>query len=233
MSAGAGRRSISAPAKKTGLRETEVAVIFRRPDAETEPDILLIKIQPTEGIYLRFNIKRAWRLRGSDYRQYGLLPELYIRKSGQHTGGLRTASHRLYRRRTLLVLPMGPGRDQLELHRTAETAGGLRKPAALSLPSRHQGPREAETLLKYLWPPLAGNKEELMMPDTKRQTDKRTGKKPRPLWPRVNCVTAWSQAWDRYQPIISDTGNRQAGKRRTYHSRPANLRTNPESCQSA
>mgnify|MGYP003268749309 FL=1 len=44
--------------KKTGLRETEVAVIFRRPDAETEPDILLIKIQPTEGIYLRFNIKR-------------------------------------------------------------------------------------------------------------------------------------------------------------------------------
>lgn len=44
--------------KKTGLRETEVAVIFRRPDPETEPDILLIKIQPTEGIYLRFNIKR-------------------------------------------------------------------------------------------------------------------------------------------------------------------------------
>ena len=44
--------------KKTGLRETEVAVIFRRPNPETEPDILLIKIQPTEGIYLRFNIKR-------------------------------------------------------------------------------------------------------------------------------------------------------------------------------
>ncbi len=58
MTAGTGRPSISAPAKKTGLRETEVAVIFRRPDPETEPDILLIKIQPTEGIYLRFNIKR-------------------------------------------------------------------------------------------------------------------------------------------------------------------------------
>lgn len=44
--------------KRTGLRETEVAIIFRRFSPETEPDILSIKIQPNEGIYLRFNIKR-------------------------------------------------------------------------------------------------------------------------------------------------------------------------------
>lgn len=44
--------------KKTGIRETEVAIIFRRPSPDIAPDILLIKIQPTEGIYLRFNIKK-------------------------------------------------------------------------------------------------------------------------------------------------------------------------------
>ena len=44
--------------KKTGKREIELAVIFRRPYQEVEPNILIIKIQPTEGVYLQFNIKR-------------------------------------------------------------------------------------------------------------------------------------------------------------------------------
>lgn len=44
--------------KKTGKREMEVSVIFRRPDPALEPDILMIKIQPTEGVYLQFNIKK-------------------------------------------------------------------------------------------------------------------------------------------------------------------------------
>lgn len=44
--------------KKTGKREMEVAVIFRRPDPSLEPDILMIKIQPTEGVYMQFNIKK-------------------------------------------------------------------------------------------------------------------------------------------------------------------------------
>lgn len=44
--------------KKTGRREIEVSVIFRRPYPDVEPDILIIKIQPTEGVYLQFNIKR-------------------------------------------------------------------------------------------------------------------------------------------------------------------------------
>lgn len=44
--------------KKAGRREMEVSVIFRRPDPSLEPDVLIIKIQPTEGVYLQFNIKQ-------------------------------------------------------------------------------------------------------------------------------------------------------------------------------
>ena len=44
--------------KKLGKREMQVAVVFKRPSADVEPDILTIKIQPTEGVYLQFNIKK-------------------------------------------------------------------------------------------------------------------------------------------------------------------------------
>lgn len=44
--------------KKTGTRQTEVAITFRRSTPETDPDVLIVKVQPTEGVYLRFNIKR-------------------------------------------------------------------------------------------------------------------------------------------------------------------------------
>lgn len=44
--------------KKLGKRETEVAIVFKKTDTRAQNDILLIKIQPTEGIYLQFNIKR-------------------------------------------------------------------------------------------------------------------------------------------------------------------------------
>lgn len=44
--------------KKTGTRQTEIAITFRRSIPEAEPDVLIIKVQPTEGVYLRFNIKR-------------------------------------------------------------------------------------------------------------------------------------------------------------------------------
>ncbi|MCI6464106.1 MAG: glucose-6-phosphate dehydrogenase [Faecalicatena sp.] len=44
--------------KKTGTRQMEVSIVFRRSMPEVEPDILTIKIQPTEGVYLQFNIKR-------------------------------------------------------------------------------------------------------------------------------------------------------------------------------
>lgn len=44
--------------KKLGRREMQVAVVFRRPSSDVAHDVLLIKIQPTEGVYLQFNIKR-------------------------------------------------------------------------------------------------------------------------------------------------------------------------------
>lgn len=44
--------------KKAGKREIELSVIFRRPYPEVEPNVLVIKIQPTEGVHLQFNIKR-------------------------------------------------------------------------------------------------------------------------------------------------------------------------------
>lgn len=44
--------------KKAGKREMEVAVVFRRPAPGVPRDVLIIKIQPTEGVYLQFNIKK-------------------------------------------------------------------------------------------------------------------------------------------------------------------------------
>lgn len=43
--------------KKLKHREMEIAVVFRRSFLEAEQNILIIKIQPTEGVYLQFNIK--------------------------------------------------------------------------------------------------------------------------------------------------------------------------------
>lgn len=44
--------------KKLGEREMQVVVVFKRPSDDVNPDILIIKIQPTEGVYLQFNIKK-------------------------------------------------------------------------------------------------------------------------------------------------------------------------------
>ncbi len=44
--------------KKLGEREMQVAIVFKSPSPEAESNILNIRIQPTEGVYLQFNIKR-------------------------------------------------------------------------------------------------------------------------------------------------------------------------------
>lgn len=44
--------------KKLGKREMQVAIVFKSSVEGVEPDILNIKIQPTEGVYLQFNIKK-------------------------------------------------------------------------------------------------------------------------------------------------------------------------------
>lgn len=44
--------------KKLEKREMQVAIVFKSPSPEAESNILNIRIQPTEGVYLQFNIKR-------------------------------------------------------------------------------------------------------------------------------------------------------------------------------
>lgn len=44
--------------KKLGRREMEVVITFKQSEPEVEPNVLIIKIQPTEGVYFRFNIKK-------------------------------------------------------------------------------------------------------------------------------------------------------------------------------
>ena len=44
--------------KKLHKRDTEIIITFRKTDANTPANILVIKVQPDEGIYLRFNVKK-------------------------------------------------------------------------------------------------------------------------------------------------------------------------------
>lgn len=44
--------------KKLGKREMQVAVVFKSPAPGIQSNILNIKIQPTEGVYLQFNVKK-------------------------------------------------------------------------------------------------------------------------------------------------------------------------------
>lgn len=44
--------------KKCDRREIEVVITFKRVDPQIDPDVLVIKIQPTEGVDIRFNIKK-------------------------------------------------------------------------------------------------------------------------------------------------------------------------------
>lgn len=44
--------------KKTGTRETEIAIVFHTPLVGGQPNILFIKVQPTEGVIFQFSIKR-------------------------------------------------------------------------------------------------------------------------------------------------------------------------------
>ncbi len=43
--------------KKCSSREVEVVITFKRIAEDIDPNVLIIKVQPTEGVYLEFNIK--------------------------------------------------------------------------------------------------------------------------------------------------------------------------------
>jgi glucose-6-phosphate 1-dehydrogenase len=44
--------------KKCGVRKIEMVITFKRSEPDVEPDVLIIDIQPTEGVTLHFNIKK-------------------------------------------------------------------------------------------------------------------------------------------------------------------------------
>lgn len=44
--------------KRTGRREMEVIVVFKKTQEDADANMLVIKIQPEEGVYLQFNIKK-------------------------------------------------------------------------------------------------------------------------------------------------------------------------------
>lgn len=122
--------------KKLKRREMQVAVIFKSPAADVEPDILNIRIQPTEGIYLQFNIKRPGEAEDMiqakmDFCQSCVIehhvntPEAYERLIGACIRGERSwfsqwdqvetswrfvdALREAYRREGLPVYPYEPG----------------------------------------------------------------------------------------------------------------------------
>ena len=47
--------------KKLHTRDMEIIVRFHRTDRQTPPDMLVIKVQPDEGIFLSFNVKKPGR----------------------------------------------------------------------------------------------------------------------------------------------------------------------------
>jgi len=44
--------------KKCGTRKIEAVLTFRRTETEGDPDMLVIEIQPTDGMFLEFNVKK-------------------------------------------------------------------------------------------------------------------------------------------------------------------------------
>ncbi|MDI9470174.1 MAG: glucose-6-phosphate dehydrogenase [Bacillota bacterium] len=47
--------------KSLHTRDMEIIIRFRMTDPETAPDLLVIKVQPDEGVFLRFNVKQPGR----------------------------------------------------------------------------------------------------------------------------------------------------------------------------
>ena len=74
--------------KKLGRREMQVAVVFKSRLPDLESNILNIKIQPTEGVYLQFNIKKPGEDGGNYTGENGFLPELFLCKPDEYAGSL-------------------------------------------------------------------------------------------------------------------------------------------------
>lgn len=125
--------------KKLGRREMQVAVVFRRPSPDVAHDVLLIKIQPTEGVYLQFNIKRPGDTDEVAQAKMDFCQSCRS-KTAQHPRGVRAAARRLHPRRAVVVLPVGPDRNELAVRRTPAGARPRRGPAGPALRARLDGP---------------------------------------------------------------------------------------------
>ena len=150
--------------KRLPSRATEIAVQFRHvphspfgghratpgggtpPDA-IDPNLLLLRIQPDEGISLRFGAKVPGQTMQHPQRQHGLL--LRHQLPARLARRLRAAAARVHARRPHPLRPRGRGRGGLaRLHRhPRRLAGASPRPGPLpELRRRQLGPRRGRRL---------------------------------------------------------------------------------------
>ena len=87
----------------------QVAVVFKSPAPGLESNILNIKIQPTEGVYLQFNIKKPGETEEL-YSESGFLPELFLCKPDEYARKPMNAfARRLHAWGAFLVFTVGSG----------------------------------------------------------------------------------------------------------------------------
>ena len=118
--AGPGSRSTSAPARRLPSRVTEIAVQFKRAPLalfaragvpQIDPNVLAIRVQPDEGILLRFGAKVPGQGLQIRTRQHGL--PLRVELRGRLAGRVRDAAARRHGRRRQPVHPRRRGRAGL------------------------------------------------------------------------------------------------------------------------
>ncbi len=134
--------------KKLGEREMNVVVTFRRPRPDVAHNVLVIRIQPTEGVYLQFNIQKPGDTTDitqakMDFCQSCLLenrintPEAYERLIGACIRG----EHFWFSQWDQIET----GWEYVEQLRTAYREAGL---PLVSYPTGSSGPVQADRLLE-------------------------------------------------------------------------------------
>lgn len=134
--------------KKLGEREMNVVVTFRRPRPDVAHNVLVIRIQPTEGVYLQFNIQKPGDTTDitqakMDFCQSCLLenrintPEAYERLIGACIRG----EHFWFSQWDQIET----GWEYVEQLRTAYREAGL---PLVSYPAGSSGPAQADRLLE-------------------------------------------------------------------------------------
>ena len=133
--------------KRLPKRATEIAIqfkdvphrLFRDSATDPEPNLLAMRIQPDEGIMLRFGAKVPGLGRRHPERDHGL--HLRLRVPGRQPGRVRDADPRRAPGRRLAVHARGRGRGGVVDRRPDHRGLGRGRPARLpELRGRHLGP---------------------------------------------------------------------------------------------